>query len=72
MNSTSKSKLDTLIFQYWGTKENAAEYLNISRGTMHRWMNQDPKRFFNCYDLFKERGVGIVELAEAIEDHESK
>lgn len=67
MNSTSK--LDLLVYKHWKTKENAAEYLNVSRGTIHRWMNDDPKKFLTHYDRFEEVGVGLVELAEAIEDH---
>ena len=55
MNSTSN--LETLIYHHFKTRDNLAQQLGVSRGSVQRWIHEDPKRFLYYTTEFENMGV---------------
>lgn len=66
MNSTSN--LDTLIYHHFKTRDNLAQALGVSRGSVQRWIHEDPRRLLYYTSELVELGVDQNELLQSVKE----
>lgn len=58
--------LEALIYATYGTREKLAKDLGVSRGSVQRWLSQDPRKFLQYAPEFERKGVEPKRLSDAV------
>lgn len=60
-----RTDLEVLLYRHFSNRQALADHLGVTRGSVQRWLKEDPKRFMMHADALISKGVNLNELHAA-------